>query len=268
MITQLPQTPNVGPEVPQSLWNWLVELGKRIRALIDWVNNYTPPAGGDMSKSVYDTDDDGVVDAAASADSVPWSGVIDPPAFASPGDIKISARKTPETGWLKCNGQTIGDSSSGATARANDDTWELFEILWTDWSDAECPIFTSTGEASTRGATAEADFAAHKRISLPDIRDEHVRGWPDDKAGTPNTGAAFGSKLDDAMQGHYHGPLSPQTTISGVNGPSTKFGGATGTTRGDSSTTGGPVTDGVNGTPRTASETRVRAIFLSYFIKY
>jgi hypothetical protein len=44
-ISQLPQTPNVGPEVPQSLWKWLIELGNRIRSLIDWVNSYTAPTG-------------------------------------------------------------------------------------------------------------------------------------------------------------------------------------------------------------------------------
>lgn len=37
-IPQLPQTPNVGPEIPNDLWKWLIELGNRIRALIDWAN--------------------------------------------------------------------------------------------------------------------------------------------------------------------------------------------------------------------------------------
>lgn len=34
---------------------------------------------GDMLKSVYDTDNDGKVNAAVSADSVPWSGVTGKP---------------------------------------------------------------------------------------------------------------------------------------------------------------------------------------------
>ncbi len=59
----------------------------------------------------------------------------------------------------------------------------------------------------------------------------------------------------DALQGHYHGPLSPFTNFSyistgGVAGGSNQlYGGAT--------STGAPVTDGSNGTPRTAAETRV-----------
>jgi len=39
---------------------------------------------GDMMKSVYDTDNDGKVDAADSADSVPWSGIKDKPTTFPP----------------------------------------------------------------------------------------------------------------------------------------------------------------------------------------
>lgn len=37
-INQLPQTPNVGNQVPNDLWKWLIEMGNRIRSLIDWAN--------------------------------------------------------------------------------------------------------------------------------------------------------------------------------------------------------------------------------------
>lgn len=40
--------------------------------------------GGDMAKEVYDTDDDGKVDAAETADSVPWSGVSGKPSTFPP----------------------------------------------------------------------------------------------------------------------------------------------------------------------------------------
>jgi uncharacterized protein with beta-barrel porin domain len=43
VIPQLPQTPNVGSNVANDLWKWLIEMGNRIRALIDWVNGYTEP---------------------------------------------------------------------------------------------------------------------------------------------------------------------------------------------------------------------------------
>lgn len=37
-IPQLPPTPNVGPEVENSLWRWLIELGNRIRQVVSWIN--------------------------------------------------------------------------------------------------------------------------------------------------------------------------------------------------------------------------------------
>ncbi len=43
-IPQLPQTPNVGPEVPNTLWKWLIEMGNRLRQLIDFANK--PVAAG------------------------------------------------------------------------------------------------------------------------------------------------------------------------------------------------------------------------------
>jgi len=47
-------------------------------------------AGGDMLKSVYDLDNDGKVDAAEAADSVPWSGVTGKPSTYAPSTHKTS----------------------------------------------------------------------------------------------------------------------------------------------------------------------------------
>jgi len=46
--------------------------------------------GGDMLKSVYDTDNDGKVDVAETAQSVPWSGVTDKPSTYTPSAHKTS----------------------------------------------------------------------------------------------------------------------------------------------------------------------------------
>jgi hypothetical protein len=46
---------------------------------------------GDMLKSIYDTDSDGKVDAAETADSVPWSGVTGKPATFPPSSHTHSA---------------------------------------------------------------------------------------------------------------------------------------------------------------------------------
>lgn len=69
---------------------------------------------------------------------------------------------------LACDGLTIGDGSSGATARANADTWPLFEKRWAVGNaNGTYAIYDSGGGASTYGANAAADFAAHKRLALP-----------------------------------------------------------------------------------------------------
>lgn len=76
------------------------------------------------------------------------------------GDVKLSMVSTAPSGWVPCNDGTIGDASSNATTRANADCAALFAVLWNEVSDTYAPV--STG----RGASAAADFAAHKTIGL------------------------------------------------------------------------------------------------------
>lgn len=72
--------------------------------------------------------------------------------------------------WV--NGCTIGDASSGATGRANADTIDLYTVLWNaaNVTGSQIQLYTSAGVATSKGASAAVDFAAHKRLSLPDKR--------------------------------------------------------------------------------------------------
>lgn len=81
------------------------------------------------------------------------------------GSVMGMMRLTAPTGWLVHDNKTIGNASSGGTARANADTQALFEFLWA-FDNSVIPIYTSAGALSTRGASAAADFAANKRIAL------------------------------------------------------------------------------------------------------
>jgi hypothetical protein len=83
-----------------------------------------------------------------------------------------------------------------------------------------------------------------------------------------NTGDNVGSLQDDAFQGHRMEPLSPQTTFYGT-GPANTIGLTPGSGRLDveQATTGDPVTDGTNGTPRTSSETRPKNFNINFIIK-
>lgn len=79
----------------------------------------------------------------------------------STGDVKISIKTIADAGWVLMDDKTIGNSSSSATGRANDDTLALYTLLWDNTVNANCAV------SSGRGASAAADFAANKTIALP-----------------------------------------------------------------------------------------------------
>lgn len=118
------------------------------------------------------------------------------------GAIQGFARSTAPSGWIKANGQTIGNASSGATNRANADTEALFTVLWNDHDNTILPIQTSGGTATTRGVSAAADFAANKRLPVPDYRAEFMRGLDDGRG--VDTDRVLGSSQDDEFRSHTH----------------------------------------------------------------
>jgi len=168
-------------------------------------------------------------------------------AYAAPaGAVMDFLMTSAPTGWVVLDGSTIGDASSGA-ARANGDTAGLFGILWNHFDNTLLPILNSDGTAGTRGASAAADYAAHKCMPLVDQRDLFRRSY---KSG--GSSAAIGVAQADAFQGHRHAmPTSGENTANDNIFSGGSFGGSYAAPN-----TGDPVTDGSNGTPRTAAETR------------
>jgi microcystin-dependent protein len=121
-------------------------------------------------------------------------------AAAGPGMLGYTVSSTAPDGWVLAAGRTIGSAASGATERANADTAALFAILWAEDATA-FPITTSAGVASTRGASAAVDFAANKRLPLPDLRGRSVAG-KDNAGGTPaNRLTSAGSGVDATKVG-------------------------------------------------------------------
>lgn len=101
--------------------------------------------------------------------SAPTTEVPDPPTsntenqyLYQTGDIKMAWRTSAPTGYVRCNGRTIGAAASGATERANADCEDLFVHLW----EQDDNLAVSGG----RGATSAGDWAAAKTIVLPDFR--------------------------------------------------------------------------------------------------
>jgi hypothetical protein len=89
---------------------------------------------------------------------------VDPNALTKTGDFVFTLSSDPRDGFVRANGLTIGSAASGATERPNADTEPLFTFLYQRMSDALCPV------SGGRGASAAADFAANKRLALPDAR--------------------------------------------------------------------------------------------------
>ena len=83
-----------------------------------------------------------------SINRAPVGEYMDYPALVSPAP----------TGWLYCDGTTIGSAGSGASS-ADDNYQDLFVFLWTN--DASVVV------APSKGASAAADWTANKTITLP-----------------------------------------------------------------------------------------------------
>jgi hypothetical protein len=174
------------------------------------------------------------------------------------------------TGWIKLNGQTIGNAGSGASQRANADTSALFTWIWANCPDAHCPVIGG------RGATAAADFAANKQITVLDMRARMTAGLDDmgntaagrlqssnvtsgggDTVTTPNaTGGEANHTITQAQlpsyalpvtdPGHTHN-ITIGTNNVFMNGGATAAEIASGTTVTASSTTGVTVNSGGSG---------------------
>lgn len=138
-----------------------------------------------------------------------------------------------KTGWVRANGRTIGSASSGATERANADTQPLYEWLWANCSNTNCPV------SSGRGASASADFAANKTIATLDMRGRAAIGLDtmgnsaaSVVAAATVAGTSGGAESSSALIEHDHdaGTFSAEHNHgSGTLGTSQEGANATGT---------------------------------------
>lgn len=89
---------------------------------------------------------------------------VDPTTIFQTGDDLWHEIGGIRTGWVRQNALTIGSAVSGASERANNDTQNLFLYLWNNYPNSKCPV------VGGRGASASADWAANKQMTLPDKR--------------------------------------------------------------------------------------------------
>jgi hypothetical protein len=187
-----------------------------------------------------------------------------------PGTILPYAGATAPTGYLLCDGKTIGrdvgdtifPDSSGSGAPDYYDT--KYSALYAILSEASARWETPAGTAT---------WGTHK-IKLPNLQDAFPRGEVGGASSifTDSTkrSAGLGKKQDDAMQGHnttfeLGAPAGGATGGSIIGSSNAGSGWATSPNAFRATT---PITDGVNGTPRTATESRPKNIGVNYIIKY
>lgn len=225
----------------------------------------------------------GIVD----ANSVVLSGIPS-------GTMLMFCSTTAPSGWVRCNGRTIGNASSGATERANADTSALYTLLWTAYDNTVCPV------SGGRGASAAADYAANKTLGLPDLRGRALFGLDDmgnSAAGrlgtiitTPTTNGASGGTethtlTTSQIPSHTHGAgtLALSTdpghthnifTSTGANNTGQGISGNDNNTNGPTNTgsvaTGGSHTHTISGSTGSAgtggAHTNMPPAFLGTFI--
>jgi microcystin-dependent protein len=159
------------------------------------------------------------------------------------GDVKYTFKTSAPAGWIFMqgglgvgagNGCTIGSAASGAVIRANADTLPLYTLIWNGCSDAVAPV------SGGRGASAAADFAANKMLTVPYLtgRSPIGAGAATASAGLSarNLGQSYGEEnhllLTSEMPSHFHsaGISDPGHTHghNALTGSTTTGGGAFG----------------------------------------
>lgn len=132
------------------------------------------------------------------------------PSMDVTGDIKASISPSSAT-WLLCNGTSYGAAGSGATQRANNDTYALYVM---QWGLGATPV-------GGRGASADADWAALKPMPTLDYRGRVLAGR--DSMGTTAAGRLTTSTISGSGPDSVLGTGGAQDVnlTSAQNGPHT-----------------------------------------------
>lgn len=109
----------------------------------------------------------------------------------STGDV-IPSFASSKTGCVLMDGGTIGKTGSTATNRANNDTLNLYTLLW-GLNSVSFPMFNA-GLPQSRGSTANADWTAGYTIGLPNGKGKAL-------VGRDNMGGTAANLVTTALSG-------------------------------------------------------------------
>ena len=124
---------------------------------------------------------------------------------ARTGDVKTSLLSSPPLGWVAMDDKTIGNAASGATSRANKDTFQLYSTIYTSVLDTWAPVSTGRTAPGNTMAAAITDFLAGKTLTLPK------------SLGRALAGAGSGAGLTATVLGENKG--AETVTLAGTNLP-------------------------------------------------
>ncbi len=176
--------------------------------------------------------------------------------LAATGFILPYHKRTAPAGWLMgTEGYDIGDLGSGADYEG-DIYKNLYIEYWTPATTTGNDAFTIS---SAKGASAEADWNAGKTITI-DLSKGYIKP---DKCDV----RSVGQYQADAFQAHKHTSANANSVLT--NDVNFGWFSGIGTSGGKSleNIMTGYSTDGTNGTPRTASETRPKNLSFPMIIK-
>lgn len=186
----------------------------------------------------------------------------------NPADIVNALRKS----------ENLNDVADKALARQNLDVPSKDEVLYSGvpigmilpyWGNVApagyLPCFGQSINSTSFPDLVEFLNPGNATATLPDLRGEFIRGW--DSGRGVDLGRAIKTAQLDAFQGHFHNITASPAGWDGASGSAINGIDASDGSIITSEKVVGAKTDGVNGTPRTASETRPRNVAALYCIK-
>jgi microcystin-dependent protein len=184
--------------------------------------------------------------------------------------ISIEADPTLAQGYIKVNGTTAATISTAGIVSGGIPAGAVMPFAMNSapsgWLAADGSPVNRTDYATLFAAIGTTHGAGNgtTTFNLPDLRGIFVRGSGSQTISGTTYNKTFAAKEGDAFQGHAH-----QINASASDSPTGNGGIIDGPVGSNSNAfVKDAISDGTNGTPRTASETRPANIALLYCIKH
>jgi microcystin-dependent protein len=217
------------------------------------VNGYSTVGNPQYGDIVLDTSTDSFYGYSPAG----WTAMSSPPSPVPSGAMTAFAGSSAPSGWLMCNGSAVNRTTYSA----------LFAVIGTTYG---------SGDGSTT-------------FNLPNTQGVFLRGAGSQVVNSVTYTGEYGTTSSDSLQGHEHTVSTSTTGVSlSPNGDfvyynhggftnSWSIGGGSNVSLegtisvsdpGHTHTLSDPTSDGTNGTPRVANETRPVNLAINYIIKY